>query len=250
LRTFAERLARDYSFVLIDSRTGLTDTSGICAMLMPEVLVTVFTPNLQNINGVTDFVREAARYRARSDDLRPLIVYPLPSRIEASEPALRRSWRFGDSADEVPGFQNEFQAVFQEIYALGTCDLTAYFDDVQIQHVPRYAYGEAIAVLDEEAQDRLSLTQSYLHFTSRVLRGDPPWASSPSLTGPFAGKAVLLAAPEAGIESEWAAVRNMLLNDGVEVLPANYNDDVEYLNAVRTDVKRADLFVQLFSPGE
>jgi hypothetical protein len=64
LRTVADRLARVYSFVVIDSRTGLSDTSGICAMLMPEMLVTVFTPNRQSLLGVVDVVREAAQYRA------------------------------------------------------------------------------------------------------------------------------------------------------------------------------------------
>jgi formylglycine-generating enzyme required for sulfatase activity/cellulose biosynthesis protein BcsQ len=181
LRAFADRLARDYSFVAIDSRTGLTDTSGICAMLMPEILVTVFTPNRQSLFGVIDLVREAARYRAKSDDLRPLIVYPLPSRIEASEPALRQTWRFGDSSAGVPGFQRMFEQTFKEIYELPSCDLGSYFDDVQIQHLPSYAYGEEIAVLVEETHDRFSLTQSYVRFTARLKNGDAPWVSSSSL---------------------------------------------------------------------
>src|SRR6059058_1199675 len=44
-RTFAQWLAEHYRYVLIDSRTGFTDTSGICTMLIPEKLVVVFTPN-------------------------------------------------------------------------------------------------------------------------------------------------------------------------------------------------------------
>jgi formylglycine-generating enzyme required for sulfatase activity/cellulose biosynthesis protein BcsQ len=177
LRAFADRLASDYSFVVIDSRTGLTDTSGICAMLMPEVLVAVFTPNRQSLFGVLDLVREAASYRARSDDLRPLMVYPLPSRIEASEPALRHSWRFGDRSASIPGFQGMFEEAFKEIYELPACDLGPYFDDVQIQHLPDYAYGEEIAVLVEQTHDRLSLTHSYLRFTTRLAKGEVPWAA-------------------------------------------------------------------------
>lgn len=175
LRGFADRLARDYSFVIINSRTGLTDTSGICAMLMPEILVTVFTPNRQNLSGVIDLVREAARYRSESDDLRPLVVYPLPSRIEASEPGLRQSWRFGDRSAGVPGFQGAFEEAFKEIYGLPACELGSYFDDVQIQHVPRYAYGEEVAILVEETRDRFSLTRSYQRFTARLLKGEAPW---------------------------------------------------------------------------
>lgn len=140
IRTFADRLAADYQYVLIDSRTGLTDTSGICAMLLPEILVAVFTPNRQSLKGVVDLAREAGQYRSRSDDLRPLVIYPLPSRIEASEPSLRQLWRFGDKKADLKGFQLEFEELFRELYGLNDCSLSAYFDDVQVQHVPRYAY--------------------------------------------------------------------------------------------------------------
>lgn len=178
LKAFAARLAQDYRYILIDSRTGLTDTSSICTMLLPEILVTVFTPNRQSLSGVIDLITEAGRYRLQSEDLRPLIVYPLPSRIEASEPSLRQQWRHGDATAGIEGFQQSFEKAFKEIYALPECDLTSYFDDVQIQHVPRYAYGEELAVLVEESRDRFSLTLSFQRFTTRLLEGLPPWEFS------------------------------------------------------------------------
>jgi hypothetical protein len=149
-------------------------------MLMPEVLVTVFTPNRQSLFGVIELAREAALYRARSDDLRPLLVYPLPSRIESLEPALRQSWRYGNPDAGIPGFQRLFEQTFREIYDLPNCDLSSYFDDVQIQHVPAYAYGEEIALLIEETRDRFSLTQSYLRFSARLVRGTVSWAGMTS----------------------------------------------------------------------
>ena len=180
LKAFAARLARDYRYVLIDSRTGLTDTSSICTMLLPEILVTVFTPNRQSLLGVIDLIMDAGRYRLQSEDVRPLVIYPLPSRIEASEPALRQQWRHGDAKAGIEGFQGLFENAFAEIYALPTCDLTGYFDDVQIQHAPRYAYGEELAVLIEESRDRFSLTRSFQRFATRLVEGDPPWIPSES----------------------------------------------------------------------
>ena len=152
-------------------------------MLMPEILVAVFTPNRQSLIGVVDLVKEAARYRMQSDDLRPLVVYPLPSRIEASEPGLRSQWRHGLApargfGGELEGFQPLFEKAFSDIYHLEDCDLGPYFDDVQIQHVPRYAYGEEIAVLVEESRDRLSLTNSYQRFARRLVAGELPWEAS------------------------------------------------------------------------
>jgi cellulose biosynthesis protein BcsQ len=176
LRTFADRLARNFGFVLVDSRTGLTDTSGICTMLLPEAIVAVFTPNRQSLTGVIDLIVRAGQHRAQSDDLRPLVVYPLPSRIEASEPDLRKTWRFGDDQLGIEGYEPAFRRAFMSIYDLSICDLEPYFDDVQVQHVPRYAYGEQLAVLAEEAKDRLSLTRSYQQFSRRLFSGGPPWA--------------------------------------------------------------------------
>jgi len=49
---FRAYLMRNFDFILIDSRTGLTDVGGICTKVMPEKLVAVFVPNSQNLEGL------------------------------------------------------------------------------------------------------------------------------------------------------------------------------------------------------
>lgn len=168
---FANLLAQRYQYVLLDSRTGVTDTSGICTMLVPDKLVVVFTPNLQSLEGVLGLVKRATDYRRQSDDLRPLIVLPLPSRIEPARPALRDQWRFDNSI----GYQTRFQKLFKEIWNLPECDLKDYFDDVPIYQVPDYAYGEEIAVLVERGGDKLSLSGSYETFLDWLESSRHPW---------------------------------------------------------------------------
>ena len=163
-------LTEKYRYVLIDSRTGVTDTSGICSALLPEKLVVVFTPNRQSLEGAVDSVRRAINYRGSSDDLRPLRVFPLPSRVEPARPALQTHWRFNSEV----GYQPAFESLFTELYGLAECNLGPYFDDVQIQHVPDYAYGEEIAVLLETVH-RLSLARSYETFASRLTAPANPW---------------------------------------------------------------------------
>jgi cellulose biosynthesis protein BcsQ len=172
---FATSLAERFDYVLIDSRTGVTDTAGVCTMLLPEKLVVVFTPNEQSMTGINDRIRQALRYRRRSDDLRPLLAFPLPSRIEAAEPELREKWRYGSSADGLQGYQELFELTFKEAYGLRECDLGGYFDEVQVQHVPRFAYGEEIAWRVERTSDRLSVARSYETFAERLVRPDGPW---------------------------------------------------------------------------
>src|SRR5260370_34595385 len=62
-----DQLRKVYDYILIDSRTGVSDTSGICTVEMPDTLVVCFTLNDQSIigaSGITESVlaqREAMR---------------------------------------------------------------------------------------------------------------------------------------------------------------------------------------------
>ena len=170
----AGRLSADYRYVLIDSRTGITDISGICTILMPETLVLVFTPNRQSLSHIPDLARTAVDYRRQSDDVRPLSIFPVPSRIEPSEPTLQTLWRYGQGK-EIPGYQPLFEELFKETYDLEKCDLESYFNEIQVQYVPRYAYGEEIAALTESVDDRLSLARSYQSFVDKLTTLGGPW---------------------------------------------------------------------------
>ena len=169
-RTLAERWGEEYQYVLIDSRTGETDTSGICTMIMPEKLVVVFAPNRQSTIGVLDLSEQALNYRYESDDLRHLGIFPLPSRIEMSEKILRKDWRENTEY----GYQPRFERLFQKINN-NRCDLEEYFNEVRIQHDPFYSYGEEIAVLNESGDESLSLSRSYRTFADKLINNDVPF---------------------------------------------------------------------------
>ncbi|MEW5956229.1 MAG: TIR domain-containing protein [Chloroflexota bacterium] len=175
IRLLAERLAERYRYVLIDSRTGVTDTSGICTMLMPERLVLVFTPNRQSLTGAIELIQQAIDYRKQSDDLRPLVVFPLPSRIDTTKESFHKDWRYGNSEQGIVGYQSQFERLFEQVYDLPRCNLEAYFSEVQIQHVSDYAYGEKIAVLAGPSTGRLDLKRSYESFTERLVKLATPW---------------------------------------------------------------------------
>lgn len=60
-------------YVLIDSRTGHTDTSGICTRQLPDAVVVLFFPNEQNLRGLVDVVSdirdEIEGYRKKNIEL-------------------------------------------------------------------------------------------------------------------------------------------------------------------------------------
>jgi cellulose biosynthesis protein BcsQ len=181
LSAFANHLSGAFDYVLIDSRSGFSDVSGICTAVLPEKLVAVFTPNRQNLDGLGSVLRRAVDYRKQSDDIRPLTIFPLASRVETSEPKLFEQWRFSqlDVDGNVFGYQAMFESLFKELYGLSECDLTGYFDEVQVQQVPRYSYGEEVALLVERSE-RLSLSRSYSEFAQAVISLSSPWEARSS----------------------------------------------------------------------
>jgi tetratricopeptide (TPR) repeat protein len=81
---FIENLKADientYSpdFVLIDSRTGLTDVGGICTLHLPQLVVLIYALNDQNIHGIAG----VARAISRAENTRPpqllTVASPVP----------------------------------------------------------------------------------------------------------------------------------------------------------------------------
>lgn len=181
----ADFLRARFDYVLVDSRTGISDTSGICTMLLPDKLVVVFTPNQQSFTGIDELVRKAVAYRKNFPDGRPLTVFPLPSRIEMARPQLFEAWRLGprsETANPAPppdlvGYQPLFEQLFRSIYSRPDISLAEYFNEVMLQQIPDYAYGEPIAVELEISDSRISLRRSYEAFGDRLAELDAPWQS-------------------------------------------------------------------------
>ena len=167
---FARYLRKEFQYILIDSRTGYSDISGICTSIMPEKLVTVFTPNRQSLSGIVGMIHRAVEYRKQSDDLRPLKIYPLPSRTDDAESDLQEEWRSGNYRKGITGYQESLETVLKDVYSLPVCSLETYFNETKIQYVPKYAYGEEIAVISERSE-RLSLARSFENFLD-VVKGD------------------------------------------------------------------------------
>ncbi|WP_343732449.1 tetratricopeptide repeat protein [Duganella sp.] len=177
-RCFADRLSRHFRYVLVDSRTGRTDSAGICTTLLPRKLVVVFTPNRQSLEGVQALVARATTYRrSHEDEQRPLLVYPLPSRIEMGDSLQRAQWRRGDERLRILGYQPSFEELIRDCYGMQHLSLESYFDEVQLQQTRTFAYGEQVAVQLDQGGDRFSLTRTFEAFLAWLAPGYFPWQS-------------------------------------------------------------------------
>ncbi|TEU11600.1 MAG: hypothetical protein E3J21_23210, partial [Anaerolineales bacterium] len=84
----------DYDYILVDSRTGITDIGGICTIQLPDMLVPMFTATDQALTGAVE-VAEKARIaqQALPFDRLSIVSVPIPSRFETqTEFEISQEW--------------------------------------------------------------------------------------------------------------------------------------------------------------
>src|SRR5215475_1272068 len=132
LEAIKEKMRADYDYVLIDSRTGVSDTSGICTVQMPDAVVVCFTLNNQGVKGSAAVAHSIYEQRLRKG--REIAIFPVPMRVEPFEKAkldLRREYA---------------KKMFELFPAHLPPQLRAQFqEDTQVKYLPYYAYEEILA---------------------------------------------------------------------------------------------------------
>lgn len=166
-RTFANFLEKKYNYTLIDSRTGLADTSGVCTMLMPQILILVFALNKQNIEGVVEVAKQSVNYRFDSNDFRNISVLPLPSRIDKNNSTEFEKW------NQI--YKSSFESLFEELFLLDECDLGNYFNIAKIPYDSSQAYGENIPVLRENINNDFFISYHYAQFLKIIEDNNSIW---------------------------------------------------------------------------
>jgi tetratricopeptide (TPR) repeat protein len=76
-----EQLKKKADFILVDSRTGITDIGGICTVQMPDAVVLLFSFNEQNIFGIETIGEKIIKSAEFMEKESPKLIL-IPSRIE------------------------------------------------------------------------------------------------------------------------------------------------------------------------
>ncbi|WP_422770390.1 KGGVGR-motif variant AAA ATPase [Plantactinospora sp. WMMC1484] len=155
LSALRQDMLDNYDVVLIDSRTGLSDTAGICTVLMPDIVVNCFAMNAQSIDGAV----AVARYIATHGGERRIRIMPVPMRVERS--TTRKVTVSRAYARLVLGpFMDELSAD----------DFNHYWENVEIPYFPDYAHEEILAPFGDPPGQPDSLLAAYERLTM-VLSG-------------------------------------------------------------------------------
>ncbi|WP_370963090.1 CATRA system-associated protein [Amycolatopsis sp. cg9] len=138
-----EQWTAEYDFVLIDSRTGISDIGSICTAHLPDHLVVLFTANRQSIRGAMDLAGRADKARNLLPfDRSRLTVLPVLSRFDNREEYGRsEEWRrivVGETAELYRTWLD--QGVAPETMSR----------HLTLPYVSYWSFGEQLPVLSEK----------------------------------------------------------------------------------------------------
>lgn len=143
----------NYSHILIDSRTGVADTAGICTTQVPDLLVMCLVYNRQSIDGTASVAQSivAARSQRGSQQLKTEFI---PCRVE-DRSSVESARRYATnrlnkiSRDDRRPLERELRRA-------------------EIRHYPWCAFEEKLAVFEELPDDKGSLLEAMHDLAARV----------------------------------------------------------------------------------
>jgi cellulose biosynthesis protein BcsQ len=159
--------ASEYNFVLVDSRTGVTDIGGICTVHLADVLVLLFTTTESSTEGALQILERARKAQERLPrDRKRLFAVPVPARDESRteyEKAVQWKERFAEL----------FGELYRDWLPSGIKPREA-IELLRIPYVPYWSFGEQLPAIEEGTTDPSSLGHSY-QILARILAARLDW---------------------------------------------------------------------------
>ncbi|MFI5914871.1 FxSxx-COOH system tetratricopeptide repeat protein [Dactylosporangium sp. NPDC051541] len=164
LDALREDMKANYDYVLIDSRTGLSDVADICTLHLPDVLVDCFTLSDQGIEGAATIARRVADYEQPEQPdqatRRTRRVLPVPMRVDDGEMEKADAGR-ALARRTFPGLPAGMTEAERRTYWL----------TVEVPYRKFFAFEETLATFGEEQGATYTLLSAYETLTSYITGG-------------------------------------------------------------------------------
>lgn len=150
-----------YDFILIDSRTGVTDFGGICTVQLPDMLVLFFGANEQSLNGAIKVARKILMARQNIPIERLLLtVLPVAGRFDSQEEfKISREWL------------NTFAESLEDFYAdwlPASIKVQDIVEMTKIPYIPYFSFGEKLPVIEQGTNDPTSIGYAYENLSALI----------------------------------------------------------------------------------
>jgi tetratricopeptide (TPR) repeat protein/MinD-like ATPase involved in chromosome partitioning or flagellar assembly len=205
-----------YDFVLIDSRTGITDVGGVCTVFLPDILVLVFSANEQSFEGGLQVAMGIQESRRNLEVPRaPLAILPLPGRFDGRDEIDEASLWLDRFSRELKPFYDDWLP--NQFGPRRMLELT------KIPYITKFSFGEPLPVLMPGISDP-ELPGFYLNNVARLIASDfadahqilsPDVSIIQTVTADLRGKLAETPADEASIERLLATAESQF-GDSVE----------------------------------
>ncbi|MDQ0600297.1 hypothetical protein QF037_004642 [Streptomyces canus] len=163
LEDWRRRWIESYDVIFVDSRTGISDSGGICTAQLPHILAYAFTANQQNVDGVLEVVGRAAKARnGLPYDRSRLLTLPLLCRFDMSEEYERAAdWR----RKLQPALKSSYNAWVPEGAAVERV-----LDHCTVPYSAYWSFGEELPVLTEDFRNPQLISYSIASIAGLIAR--------------------------------------------------------------------------------
>jgi cellulose biosynthesis protein BcsQ len=153
----------DYDYILLDSRTGVTDIGDVCTALLPDILVTVLVANEQSIDGTKHIIERARTvHGSLPRDRNKLLILPILGRDESyTEYVLSTEWR--------KRISGELSFTIKD-WIPKNIEAQTYFQKVFVPYYSYWSFGENLPVIQRETEmeNPASISAAYGRITSLI----------------------------------------------------------------------------------
>jgi len=163
LEAVKETMREEYDYILVDSRTGVSDTSGICTVQMPDILAVFFTANNQSIEGAVAVAESVEKQweKDKKQSGHKRLIFPILARTERAE------------LDKLNLARDYAKAKFAPfLHHIPEMEQEDYWGRAEIPYVPWYAFEEVLATFGDEPKKIDSLLAATERLTNYLTQGE------------------------------------------------------------------------------
>ncbi|MBP6813052.1 MAG: ParA family protein [Saprospiraceae bacterium] len=154
IENLREELLAAYDYVLIDSRTGVTDFGGICTIQLPDILVMLFTPTEQALLGTEKIARRILdSHKKLPFDRFRLQIFPVPSRFDSTT-------EFQESRRWLTRIAEKLEWLYED-WLPADINLNEFLQIIKIPYISYFSFGEKLPVIEQGVSDPAGLGYAY-----------------------------------------------------------------------------------------
>lgn len=152
----------EFDFILIDSRTGISDIGGICTIQLPDIVLVFTNTNEQSLLGTKEVIeRINLTQQSQPYDRQNLIIFPILSRFDTTtEFEISQVW--------IKKVSDTLKSTFNDWLPIKV-ELKEFIEKTKIPYFPYFSFGEKISVLEQGFSDPSSMGYAYESLASIIV---------------------------------------------------------------------------------